>query len=93
MRPDAALTLPAVILPVTETVEINVPLAAPMLPTLAFPVTVRTPPVLMFPPEIFPVIDKILPASTFAVTFPVVALKLPEMVILVTPVIFAGRST
>lgn len=84
---------PEVIVFDTDTLVVNAPVDAPILPTFAFPVTNNTPDVVKLPPVIFPETPKMLPLILFPVIFPELAVRLPMALISVTVFIIDGKST
>ena len=91
--PEGTITFPDDVLPVTETLPVNIPFVAPILPVLVFPLTDKFPddnklPLLRFPETIAE-----LALTIFPFTFPLLAVKLPVTLISVTLLMIAGRST
>ena len=92
IEPEFAYTLPAVMFVVTATLLENTPVTAPMFPTLAFPVTFN----VVF--DVIALATKLpdnarLGKLTELFDTILLAVNVPAIVILLTLVIFAGKST
>ena len=75
-----------------STLAVKIPVVVPKLPTLALPVTINLELAIKFDAVKLPLKLPILALTILALILPVLAVRLPDMLILVTFAMFAGRS-